>query len=83
MALLKYPLHKQNVRAGNRYSVVNIEPNTGVYENKDHRHKEQYIAICISYSILWVGTHIAIYRSLLRWSLFLQTPVGEYRGPAL
>ena len=50
---------------------------TGVCEQNAPRHKERYIAICVPMRILWVGTHIAIYGSLWRWSLFSQTPVGN------
>ena len=36
----------------------------GVCENNDHRHKEPYIAICISTHKILPETYIAIYRSL-------------------
>ena len=50
-----------------------VYQDAGVCENNDHRHKEPYIAICVSYRILWVGTHVAIWFFMTMVVIFADT----------
>jgi len=48
-----------------------------VFVNKKNAHRKIYrsLAICRKPSKIRVGTHTAIYRHILRWAFFSQTPV--------